>query len=99
MHADLAKVSRRYGDSQRGHTTKKLRYAAEFFASLFAGKREMKSRKQFLPVLDRLQDALGDLNDIAVHGKRIAAMGIGRHRSRVNSTCDGFVRYRSGAHP
>jgi triphosphatase len=61
--------------------TKKLRYAAEFFASLFAGKREMKSRKQFLPVLDRLQDALGDLNDIAVHEKRIAAMGIGRHRS------------------
>src|SRR5262249_20605126 len=59
--------------------TKKLRYAAEFFATLFTTKRAVKRRKQFLSVLERLQDGLGDLNDISVHAKRIAAMGI-RHR-------------------
>jgi triphosphatase len=61
--------------------TKKLRYAAEFFAALFTTKRARKRRKQFLPALERLQDGLGDLNDIAVHEKRIAAMGVRRRRS------------------
>jgi inorganic triphosphatase YgiF len=61
--------------------TKKLRYAAEFFATLFRTKRAMKRRKQFLPALERLQDGLGDLNDIAVHEKRITAMGIRRQRA------------------
>jgi CHAD domain-containing protein len=64
--------------------TKKLRYAAEFFAALFTTKRARKRRKQFLPALERLQDGLGDLNDIAVHEKRIAAMGVRRRRSNPN---------------
>jgi triphosphatase len=64
--------------------TKKLRYAAEFFAALFTSKRARKRRKQFLPALERLQDGLGDLNDIAVHEKRIAAMGVRRRRSNPN---------------
>ncbi|MGN6747188.1 MAG: CYTH and CHAD domain-containing protein, partial [Xanthobacteraceae bacterium] len=70
-------------DPRRRHKlriqTKKLRYASEFFATLFTSRRAVKRRKQFLPALERLQDALGDLNDIAVHEKRIAAMGV-RHR-------------------
>jgi triphosphatase len=61
--------------------TKKLRYAAEFFAALFTTKRARKRRKQFLPKLEGLQDGLGDLNDIAVHEKRFAAMGVRRRRS------------------
>ena len=61
--------------------TKKLRYAAEFFATLFTTKRALKRRKQFLPALERLQNGLGDLNDIAVHEKRIAAVGARRRRS------------------
>jgi CHAD domain-containing protein len=53
-----------------------VRYAVEFFASLFARKRALKRRKQFLDALGRLQDGLvGDLNDIAMHEKRIAAIG------------------------
>jgi triphosphatase len=64
--------------------TKKLRYAAEFFAALFATKRARKRRKQFLPALERLQDGLGDLNDIAVHEKRIAAVGIRRRQTNPN---------------
>jgi inorganic triphosphatase YgiF len=72
-------------DGHRRHKlriqTKKLRYAAEFFSALFLTKRAMKRRKQFLPALERLQDGLGDLNDISVHEKRIAAMGARRRRS------------------
>jgi CHAD domain-containing protein len=64
--------------------TKKLRYAAEFFATLFTTKRALKRRKQFLSKLGRLQDGLGDLNDIAVHEKRITAMGVRRRRSNPN---------------
>jgi triphosphatase len=60
---------------------KKLRYAAEFFASLFARKQAVKRRKQFLDAVGRLQDGLGDLNDIAVHEKQIAAIGIPRQQS------------------
>ena len=63
---------------------KKLRYAVEFFASLFDSKRAVKRRKQFLSALERLQDGLGDLNDIAVHEERIAAMGTRRQRSNPN---------------
>jgi inorganic triphosphatase YgiF len=61
--------------------TKKLRYATEFFSSLYTGKRAVKRRRQFLPALERLQDGLGDLNDIAVHEERISAMGIHDRRS------------------
>jgi CHAD domain-containing protein len=48
---------------------------------LFTSKRAVKRRKQFCSVLERLQDGLGDLNDIAVHEERIAAMGSRRWRS------------------
>ena len=64
--------------------TKKLRYAVEFFASVFASKRAMKRRKRLLPALERLQDGLGDLNDIAVHERCIAAMGTRHARSNPN---------------
>jgi triphosphatase len=60
---------------------KKLRYAAEFFASLFPNKRAVRRRKQYLSALERLQDGLGDLNDIAVHEKRMAALSVDDHRS------------------
>jgi triphosphatase len=60
---------------------KKLRYAAEFFASLFPNKRAIRRRKQFLSALERLQDGLGDLNDIAVHERRIAALSVHHYRS------------------
>jgi triphosphatase len=58
-------------DPQRRHKlriqAKKLRYASEFFAGAFPGKKSNKRRMAFLEGLERLQDALGDLNDIAVH--------------------------------
>ena len=52
---------------------KRLRYACEFFSTLFPGKKVAKRRKSFLSKLKRMQDALGDLNDIAVHEDLIRA--------------------------
>src|SRR5436305_349687 len=48
---------------------KKLRYAAEFFAPLYAGQGRTKRRKAFGAALAELQERLGALNDIAVAGE------------------------------
>jgi inorganic triphosphatase YgiF len=72
-------------DAKRRHRlriqAKKVRYATEFFAPLFSGKRAPKRRKKFLNALERLQDTLGDLNDIVVHEDLITAMRRGRRQS------------------
>jgi inorganic triphosphatase YgiF len=47
--------------------TKKVRYAAEFFAGAFPGRKAGQRREDFVAALEKLQDALGDLNDISVH--------------------------------
>jgi triphosphatase len=44
---------------------KKLRYGAEFFSSLYVDKKQIKRHKKFVTALSDLQDALGELNDIA----------------------------------
>jgi inorganic triphosphatase YgiF len=62
---------------------KKLRYAAEFFGSLFPSQRSAKRRKKYLAILERLQDGLGELNDIAVHEDLISAMAFRRRRSSL----------------
>jgi inorganic triphosphatase YgiF len=48
---------------------KQVRYAAEFFAPLYPAR----TTDPFLDILNRLQDTLGQLNDIAVAGARLAA--------------------------
>jgi inorganic triphosphatase YgiF len=64
-------------DPRRRHKlriqAKKLRYAADFFGSLFSGKQAAKRRGKFLAALERVQDCLGDLNDIAVDENLIGA--------------------------
>ena len=58
-------------DPERRHklriAIKKLRYACEFFSSVFAGRKRDARLKHFSKVLKDLQDALGTLNDIASH--------------------------------
>jgi inorganic triphosphatase YgiF len=44
---------------------KKLRYGAEFFASLYTGRKAAKRHKAFVSALSDLQDHLGALNDLA----------------------------------
>jgi CHAD domain-containing protein len=46
---------------------KKVRYASEFFAAAFPGKKADRRRLEFITALEKLQDALGELNDIGVH--------------------------------
>ena len=48
---------------------KKLRYATEFYKTVFTGKKQEKRRAAFLSALKDMQDCFGDLNDIAVHEK------------------------------
>jgi CHAD domain-containing protein len=48
---------------------KKLRYATEFYKTVFAGKKQAKRRAAFLTALKPLQECLGELNDIFVHEK------------------------------
>ncbi len=60
-------------DPERRHKLriqgKKLRYAAEFFAGAFPGKKPTRRREKFVKRLEKLQDALGELNDISVNEK------------------------------
>jgi inorganic triphosphatase YgiF len=77
---------------------KKLRYASEFFARLFPDKRAAKRREKFLPALERLQDGLGDLNDIAVHEGFLVATGLRRRRSgRKRAFAAGLLTGREDA--
>lgn len=56
---------------------KRLRYAADFFASLYEKKRERRRRKKFIATLTALQDALGALNDIASARDILHYLGLG----------------------
>ncbi len=49
---------------------------------MFPNRRASKRRKKLLSALEPLQDALGDLNDIAVHEQRMEALGLGRGRTK-----------------
>jgi CHAD domain-containing protein len=58
---------------------KKLRYAAEFFTSLFGDKKAKRRTKAFLSALEELQSSLGALNDIATANEmahELSARGI-----------------------
>lgn len=55
---------------------KKIRYASEFFETLFPEKKMRKRRRKFVAAVKDIQTCLGDLNDISVHisrSKEIAA--------------------------
>jgi len=47
-------------------TAKKLRYAAEFFSGLFSSDEARRREKRFVKAVHRLQDALGELRDVAL---------------------------------
>lgn len=82
---------------------KKLRYAAEFFAPAFPRKRAIRRRKDFVASLEQLQDALGELNDIAVNEKLLEQLGDGedagakRHGGRIRKAFVGRLWGREEA--
>jgi inorganic triphosphatase YgiF len=55
---------------------KKLRYAAEFFGSLYPGKKARRRHKAFLSAIEDLQDALGELNDFVTGPEVLARLGV-----------------------
>lgn len=55
---------------------KKLRYAAEFFAELYPGKKPKRRREAFLAATEDLQTILGELNDLASGRTLLAALGV-----------------------
>jgi inorganic triphosphatase YgiF len=55
---------------------KKIRYATEFFESLFPGKREQQQLASLSKRLRKIQDALGSLNDFITHKKMAADVAL-----------------------
>ncbi|SDT27617.1 CYTH and CHAD domain-containing protein [Bradyrhizobium canariense] len=53
---------------------KKLRYATEFYKTVFSGKKREKRNAAFLAALKDMQDCCGELNDIFVHEKLTAGI-------------------------
>jgi triphosphatase len=53
---------------------KKLRYATEFYKTVFAGKKHEKRRAAFLSALKDMQDCFGELNDVFMHEKLTTGM-------------------------
>lgn len=68
------------GDDETRHEVrkdaKKLRYASEFFRSLFTRKREQRRHKRFVAALEELQGRLGALNDLAAAPDLLSKMGL-----------------------
>lgn len=58
---------------------KKLRYAAEFFSSLYLEKASARRYKRFLATMQELQDQLGDLNDLVTGPVVLDRIGLGDH--------------------
>ena len=68
---------------------KKLRYAAECFASLFDRKRERRQYERFIGTIEVLQERLGALNDLATASAVLTTLGIKKHRRAAASLFPG----------
>ena len=77
---------------------KKLRYAVEFFWSLYAHGKARRRRKAFLAGLEELQDQLGALNDLATGPALLARLGIDAELPQADpQTQDCLVRQAAHA--
>jgi triphosphatase len=81
---------------------KKLRYASEFFESLFRQSAARKRQRAAMESLEALQEVLGDLNDIAVGAEITAASAAADNRQARISHSDDLIkaatkRYRTFA--
>jgi len=85
---DLAKLPARERHKFRIRI-KKIRYAAEFFESLFPKRREQKQIARLSGHLKNIQDALGSLNDFAAHQKM--AMDVALKSPRVDQRARAFA--------
>jgi len=70
---------------------KKLRYATEFFESLFKGKGAKKRKRAALRTLEALQETLGKLNDIAVSANMAASAAAETIHQEQTSRVEGLL--------
>ena len=72
---------------------KKIRYAVEFFETLFPSKREQKQLARLSTHLKKVQDALGSLNDFVAHRQMAAdaALKAPRQHPRALAVASGVV--------
>jgi CHAD domain-containing protein len=72
---------------------KKIRYAVEFFETLFPSKREKKQLARLSGHLKKIQDALGALNDFVAHREMVidAALKASRQHRRAFAFASGVV--------
>jgi CHAD domain-containing protein len=75
---------------------KKLRYSADFFESLFPGGKAKLRYAAFIDDLKQLQDSLGALNDIVVHGALVSKISSGDPRAtpRTRDVASGILSER-----
>jgi inorganic triphosphatase YgiF len=66
---------------------KRLRYAAEFFASLYPPKRV----RRYVAALEDIQDTLGELNDLATAERLLADLAVGA-KNPIDPHAAGMVR-------
>lgn len=67
---------------------KKLRYAAEFFTSLYTEKQERRRYKRFLAALEDFQEKLGVLNDIATAPDLLQRLNLPADPAMLTSEAD-----------
>jgi triphosphatase len=70
---------------------KKLRYATEFFESLFKGRGMKKSKRAALSTLEALQETLGELNDITVGSRMNSFCAADKIHQEQMSRVDGLL--------
>ena len=72
---------------------KKIRYAVEFFETLFPSKREQKQLARLSGHLKKIQNALGSLNDFVAHREIVAdaALKAPRQHRRARAFASGVV--------
>ena len=72
-------------DPRRRHklriAVKKVRYACEFFASAYEGRKAERRRKEFTATLKGIQSGLGRLNDMQVHDRLADRFAHSRRRA------------------
>ncbi len=67
-------------------TAKKLYYASQFFASLYDSGKALRRHRSFLTVLKKLQDHLGDLNDLTMRAHWVERLGITGNELKTKKT-------------
>lgn len=65
---------------------KKLRYSGEFFAGLYPTAKARRRHAHFLAAIEKLQSALGDLNDLASGRALLAELGVADGAVLLSST-------------